>query len=115
VHRENGTRFAPAHIKKISRSGRKSVPVWAWISFDGSGMLHRINGLLTGKQYINILEDSLLPSAWTRFGTDELIPFVQDLSSIHTRDIVIDWFEDDFNFFHGPQGSRHEPYRECLG
>jgi len=26
VYRENGTRFAPAHTKKISRSGRKSVP-----------------------------------------------------------------------------------------
>ena len=96
VYRENGTRFAPAHhTKKISRSGRKSVPVWAWISFEGAGMLHRINGRLTGKQYINILEDSLPPSAWARFGTDELIPFVQDLSSIHTSDIVMDWFQDE--------------------
>jgi transposase len=58
-------------------------------------MLHRIDGRLTGKQYINILEDALLPSAWARFGTDELIPFVQDLSSIHTSDIVMNWFEDE--------------------
>ena len=88
MYRENGTRFAPAHTKKISRSGRKSVPVWAWISFDGAGMLHRFDGRLTGKQYINILEDALLPSAWARFGTDELIPFVEDLSSIHISGFI---------------------------
>jgi hypothetical protein len=41
------------------------------------------------------LEDALLPSAWARFGKDELIPFVQELSSIHTSDIVMDWFEDE--------------------
>ena len=38
--------------------------------------IHRIDGRLTSKPYIRILEDVLLPSSWERFGTDELIPFV---------------------------------------
>jgi hypothetical protein len=95
VFRRNGTRYAPNHTKKIKRSGRKSVPVWAWHSFDGAGKIHRIDGRLTSQQYIRILEDVLLPSAWARFGTDELIPFVQDCSTIHTSNMVMDWFNDE--------------------
>ena len=48
----------------------------AWHSLNGAGKIHRIDGRLTSKQYIRILEDVLLPSSWERFGTDELIPFV---------------------------------------
>ena len=95
VYRVNGTRFMPGHTKIIKKSGRKSVPVWGWFSCDGAGDLYRINGRLTGKQYVKILEDVLLPSAWARFGTDELIPFVQDRSVIHTSTIVMDWFAEE--------------------
>lgn len=95
VYRTNGTRFDPGHTQIIKRSGRKSIPVWAWFSSDGAGIIHRINGRLTAEKYIRILEDHLLPSAWARFGTDELIPFVQDLSPIHKSYIVQDWFADE--------------------
>jgi hypothetical protein len=85
----------PGHTKIIKRSGRKSVPVWAWFSCDEAEDLHHINGRLTGQQYVRIIEDVLLPSAWARFGTDELIPFVQDRSTIHTSTIVTDWFAEE--------------------
>ena len=75
------------------------MPVRAWHSFDGAGKIHRIDGRLTSKQNIRILEDILLPSAWERFGTDELIPFVQYCSTIHRSHMVIDWFDKEVNSY----------------
>ena len=71
------------------------MPVLAWHSFDGAGKIHRIDGRLTSQQYIRILEDVLLPSAWARFGTDKLIPFVQDCLTIHSSNMVMNWFNDE--------------------
>jgi hypothetical protein len=85
----------PGNTKTIKRSGRKSIPVWAWFSSDWAGTLQHINGRLTGEKYFSILEDVLLPSAWEKFGTDALIPFVQDRSAIHTSTIVTDWFDEE--------------------
>jgi hypothetical protein len=99
VFRRNETRYASNRTKKIKRCGRKLVPVLAWHIFDGAGKIHRIDGRLTSKQYIRILEDVLLPSSWERFGTDELIPFVQDQSTIHRIHMIMDWFdEEDVSF-----------------
>ena len=97
VYRTNGTRFDPGHTMAVKRSGRKSVCAWGWMSAEGAGFLHRIDGRLTSKQYIRILEDSLVPSAWARFGptSDDPVPFVQDLSPIHQSYVVQDWFEDE--------------------
>jgi hypothetical protein len=67
------------------------------MSAEGAGFLHRIDGRLTSKQYIRILEDSLVPYAWARFGptSDDPVPFFQDLSPIHQSYVVQDWFEDE--------------------
>ena len=77
----------------MKRSGRKSVPVWAWFSFEGAGAIHRITGRLTSEKYIQILDDVLLPTAWARFGLGP-IRFIQDRSPIHTSHSVRDWFAD---------------------
>ena len=97
VFRTKGTRHDPGHIMSVKRSGRKSVCVWGWMSAEGAGFLHRINGRLTSQQYIRILEDSLVPYAWARFGPteDNPIPFVQDRSPIHKSYVVQDWFQDE--------------------
>ena len=85
----------------VKRSGRKSVCGWGWMLAEGTGFLQRINGKLTSKQYIRILEDSLVPYAWARFGPteDNPIPFVQDRSPIHKSYMVQDWFEDEAKEF----------------
>ncbi|EFX67530.1 hypothetical protein DAPPUDRAFT_63850, partial [Daphnia pulex] len=60
VIRTNGTRFVPGHTFSIKRSGRKSIPVWGWFSFDEAGAIHHINGRLTAEKYIRVLEDHLV-------------------------------------------------------
>jgi hypothetical protein len=46
---------------------------------------------------VKILEDHLVPYAWTRFGPTEEnpVPFVHDRSPIHTSYLVQDWFEEE--------------------
>ena len=97
VYRTNGTRFHPCHTQTLKRSGRKSVPVWAWFSSQGAGAVHRIDGRLTAEKYISILDDVLLPTAWARLGLGP-IRFVQFRSPIHTSHAVTAWFADHPEF-----------------
>lgn len=48
------------HLK--NRCGRFGVPVWAWISYEGSGVCWEIDGHLTGIQYKDILDNIMLSS-----------------------------------------------------
>lgn len=97
VYRTNGTKFQPGHTQVTKHSGRKTVSVWAWFSGNGGGAIHRINGRLNSEQYIDILENCLLPTAWERYEPGQ-IPFVQDRSPIHTAHVVKDWFVDHPEF-----------------
>ncbi len=119
MYRENGTRFAPAHTKTISRSGRKSVPVWAWISFDGAGMLHRINGRLTGKHYKKNLgrrfTNICMGKVWDRRTDPVCSRAVFHPHQWYSHGLVRRWRCVLSTSSMAPQRSRHEPYRECLG
>ncbi len=96
VYHTDGTRFQPGHTLTLKRSGRRTVIVWGWFSSEGAGALHRVTGCLTGEKYIDVLEESLLPTAYVRFGhgIDRPIRVVQDLSPIQTANVVKEWFEE---------------------
>ena len=87
---------------KQQQSERKSVPVWAWFSYEGDGAIHRINARLNTPQYLEVLDDVLVPTAYARFRLGP-IRFVQDRSPIHTTNLVLEWFEDhpDFELIDG--------------
>ena len=103
VYRTNGTRFQPGHTQTTKHSGRKTIGVWAWFTAEGAGSIHRIVGRLNAEKYIDVLEDSLIPSAWAHYGL-EPIPFVQDRSPIHTSHVVTEWFQGrpEFNLLPWP-------------
>ena len=52
---------------------------------------------MNGEQYISVLEDTLLPTAWAQYGLGP-IPFVQDRSPIHTSRVVMEWFAEHPEF-----------------
>lgn len=97
MYRTNGSRFQPGHYQPTKHSGRKTIGVWAWFTGDGTGAIYRIRGRLNADKYIDVLENSLCPTAWARFGL-EPIPFVQDRSPIHTSHLVNEWFESHPEF-----------------
>jgi len=73
-----------------NRSGRVSVHCWGWISHEGAGVLHRIEGHLDGLQYQHILQNTMVPSVLTLY-PDGIIHLQQDHSSIHDSHVLQEW------------------------
>lgn len=70
VYRPRNHKFDEEYLHKTDNSGRFSVHVWAWISSSGAGIIHIVEGRLTGNRYVEILNDVMLPSVQERFDND---------------------------------------------
>lgn len=82
----------------MARSGHVSVNTWGWIFLYGVGELAEIGGRFTAEQYLEILEEVMLPSVRTyAFPYPERVIFMQDNCPIHTARIVKRWFQDQRN------------------
>jgi len=68
-------------------NGRVSVH---WISHEGAGVLHCIEGHLDVLQYQHILQNVMVPSVWMLY-PDGVIHLQQDHSSIHDSHVVQEW------------------------
>ena len=77
-------------MSTCTRSGHVSVLWWSWISHEGAGMLHRIEGHLDSLQYQHISQNVMLPSVWMLY-PDGTIHFQQDHSSIHDSCVIQEW------------------------
>jgi len=62
VYRPQGQRYKPQYMSTCKRSGRVSVNCWGWISHEGGGILHRIEGHRDGLQYQHISQNVMVPS-----------------------------------------------------
>jgi hypothetical protein len=94
VYRKNGTRFDPNLVQIKYRSGKKSVPVWAWFSASGPGDFVRIHGKLTTEKHLEILGDTLQPSLHVRF-SGICVNLIQDKSPIHGANIIKNCFANN--------------------
>lgn len=93
VYRPDNTRFEERYTNPLaSRHGRFSVNVWGWISVHGPGVCWRIEGRFNAGNYINILENILLPSAEQIYPNNTFI-FQQDNCPVHTANDVTHWFQ----------------------
>jgi len=80
VFRPQGERYNTLYPCK--RSCRVSVHCWCWISHEGAGVFHRIEGHLDGLHYQHILQNVSVPSVWI-FHPDDIIYLQQDHFSNH--------------------------------
>ena len=67
-----------------------SVNCWGWISHEGAGVLHHIEGELDGLQYQHILQNVTVPSVRILY-PDGIIHLQQDHSSIHDSRVFQEW------------------------
>ena len=77
-------------MSTCKRSGLVYVHCWAWISHEGAGMIHPIEGHLDSLQYQHILQNVMLPSVRMLY-PDGVIHLEQDHSSIHDSGVVQEW------------------------
>jgi len=66
------------------------VHCWGWISHEGAGVFHRIEGHLDGLHYQHILQNVTVPSVWI-FHPDGIILLQQDHFSIHDSRVIQEW------------------------
>ena len=66
---------------------KASIRVWAWFTADGGGSIALLNHL-SEKQFLEVVEEELIPHAITRFGTGP-VDFINDGSSFDTFNNLI--------------------------
>lgn len=60
--RADNTRYDHRHIYQEARSGHVTANVWGWVNLNSIGELVEINGRFTADQYLEILEEVMLPT-----------------------------------------------------
>lgn len=89
------TCYHETHIQHCAVSGSVSVSFWEWMWAHGPGALVKINVRFTGKQYVDILEQVLLPTVRAMaVPVPHTIRLVHDNSPIHTNNVVKDYLHD---------------------
>lgn len=91
--RYNSTRYDIDHVIPNRQSGRICVNMWGWMSSEGVGELVELPPRANSLNYINILEEVMLPSVRNVYPEHEMpnINFVHDNCSIHRARIVTAW------------------------
>jgi len=90
VYIPQGQRYNPQYMSTCKRSGRVPVNCWGWISHEGAGILHRIEGHLDSLQYQHILQNVMVPSVQMLY-PEGMIHLQQDHCSIHDSRVVQEW------------------------
>lgn len=90
----NNTCYADDHVVPNCESGRITVNMWGWMSAAGPGELTVIPCRANSINYVDVLNDVMLPTARNVFPVEDVpvITFVQDNCPIHRSRIVQEWF-----------------------
>ncbi|EFN83058.1 Transposable element Tc3 transposase, partial [Harpegnathos saltator] len=74
--------------------GRITCGMWGWISAHGPGELVEVSLHMNTLEYVDILENVLLPSVRRIYAEEDMptIRLVQHNSAVHTSRIVQEWF-----------------------
>lgn len=94
VWRPRDHRLDPKYVLPSGQSGRITCGMWGWISGHCPGELVEISPHMNAIEYIDILENVLIPSVRKIYSEDDVPTFrlVQDNSAVHTAQIVQEWF-----------------------
>ena len=87
VYRPREERYNSQYLSCCTRSSRVSALFWGWISHEGAGLLHRIDGHLDCLLYKHILLKVMVPSVHMLY-PDGIIHFQQVHSSIYYSHVV---------------------------
>ena len=69
--------------------------VWGYLGWEGVGRLAEVEGKMNAEQYVDILENNLLPSMEESGFSLEDVIFQQDNDPKHTSKRAKEWMEDN--------------------
>ena len=91
VRRMAGEELKESCIQTTVKHGGGGIMVWGCINVRGVGCLSKIDGKLSGERYIDVLENSLIPTTHMLTVPDGWT-FHQDNATCHTSRLVKEWF-----------------------
>jgi len=96
---ERGSGLSDRIIQPTVKFGGDSIMVWGSMAWPGVGALVKIVGTMDSQQYVDILENALLPTIERVSSEPELPPrnhliFQQDNDPKHTSKLAMRWFQD---------------------
>jgi len=83
VCRYDGDSLNPSHVNQKVQGGGISVMVWGCMTSCGFGWLHHIEGTINSMKYMEIIQDSLLPSLQDHHLSPSDIILQQDNAGAH--------------------------------
>ncbi|GFW16900.1 transposable element Tcb1 transposase [Trichonephila clavipes] len=92
VRRHTHEEFSPQCLKPTVKYPIK-VMVWGCMSSHGVGRLHIVSGTVKAMDYIEVLQNKLLPTARDLFGNQSWI-FQNDNAPCHHAKVVQKWLKD---------------------
>lgn len=100
VWRPNGESLNPKYVLPISHSGRITLGFWGSMTSRGLMDIVEISPRMNAEEYIEILEETLKPSARRMYPEEEypIIKVVHDNSGVHTSRLVQAWFTQNPDF-----------------
>ena len=93
VWRRPGTEFAPHNTIPTVKHGGGSIMLWGCFSAEGTGELVRVQGIMDGTQYRQILNENLFKSA-RDLKLGRRFTFQQDNDPKHTARATKEWFNN---------------------
>jgi hypothetical protein len=93
---DNTEKYKPKNVKPKDKCKGVSVMVWGCFASNVRGPLTVCHGHMKAVQYVNILEENLLPFIASL--PDEIknnVSFQQDNATIHTARVTQGWFDDN--------------------
>lgn len=103
--RNYNERYRELNVLPNRASGRISLNFWGWISSMGPGELIEVSGRLNGQQYVELLEEVLIPTVRVCY-PEGIIYICQDNCRIHTCRVVEAWFNTRDDIVRLPWPSR---------
>ena len=76
------------------KSGQDGIMVWGCFTKHGLGPLVRLDGRITAKEYVTVLNDHLMPYINTLESKEDMF-FQEDNAPIHTARVVKSWKEEN--------------------
>ncbi|GFU01859.1 transposable element Tcb1 transposase [Trichonephila clavipes] len=92
VRRRTHEEFSPQCLKPTVKYPTKEM-VWGCMSSHGVGRLHIVSGTVKAMDYIEILQNKLLPTTRDLFGNQSWI-FQDDNAPCHRAKVVQKWLKD---------------------
>lgn len=91
--RRSNERFRPDCLQTTVKHSGGGLMVWGCFSAAGVGALHRVKGTIKAIDYIDILDEHLIPTL-NKFHPNGDGVFQQDNATVHTAKSVKEWFND---------------------